>query len=218
LGNILYKNEEWLRQKYIDEKYSLPEIAKICNVSKSTIHYWTNKFNIECRKPSDISLQKTYIDISYDELYNLYIIKKLPITKICKFYNCSYSVIYNRLKKFDIEINSRSILFCRDGNPNWKGGLSYQKYCYRFNIKFKDHIRNKFGRKCYICGTSENITKEQLCVHHIDYNKNAICNGKEWAFVPLCRSCHAKTNGNRWYWFNLLINYWLDKYEIPWVM
>lgn len=54
----------------------------------------------------------------------------------------------------------------------------------------------------------------KLSVHHIDYNKNSICNGKEWAFVTLCRSHHGKSNHNRWYWFNLLISYWLVNPEI----
>ena len=105
---------------------------------------------------------------------------------------------------------------CRLGpdGTNWKGGKSFEPYCHKFNNQFKEYIRNKFSRRCFICNKEENTNCKKLFVHHIDYNKVSICNGKSWAFVPLCNSCHSKTNGNRWYWFNLLINYWVLNEDI----
>ena len=97
-------------------------------------------------------------------------------------------------------------------NPQWRGGSSFKPYCIKFNREFKERIRDKFNRKCFVCGGVEDVRKHH--VHHIDYNKNAICNGKEWAFVPLCIRHHAKSNQNRWRWFNLLINYWATNPEI----
>lgn len=106
-------------------------------------------------------------------------------------------------------------------HPGWKGGVTYEPYCPMFNNKFKEYIREKFNRICFCCGNHENdnITSsgihQKLSVHHIDYDKVDICNGKSWPFVPLCIICHNKTNnGFRWYWFNLLINYWLTNEEI----
>lgn len=96
----------------------------------------------------------------------------------------------------------------REHNPNWKNGKSFEKYCPKFNNEFKKNIRKKFQYMCFLCNKLERSNNEKLCIHHIDYNKNSICNGKKWSFVTLCRSCHGKTNHNRWYWFNLLINYW----------
>ena len=89
---------------------------------------------------------------------------------------------------------------------HWSGGISFDPYCPKFNEAFKERVRDRFNRSCFLCGSIEIGRKH--CIHHIDYNKTSICNGKEWAFVPLCNSCHSKTNINRWYWFNLLINYW----------
>ena len=101
----------------------------------------------------------------------------------------------------------------------WKGGLSYIPYCYKFNYEFKELIRTKFDRKCFICHKEEkDNSNKKLFVHHIDYDKLDICNGKIWPFVPLCNSCHSKTNHNRWYWFNLLINYWISKYGLSYDM
>jgi hypothetical protein len=99
-------------------------------------------------------------------------------------------------------------------HPNWRGGISFEPYCEKFNGEFREHIREKFGRKCYLCPHIENGRK--LSVHHIDYNRNSICNGKEWTFVPLCVKCHSLTNFNRWHWFNLLICYWAMNEDINW--
>lgn len=95
-----------------------------------------------------------------------------------------------------------------ENNPMWRGGFHRRDYCFKFNNRFKEQIREKFYRACYLCKIDEDQNKRKLAVHHIDYNKNSICNGKEWAFVPLCQTCHCATSANRWQWFNLLINYW----------
>jgi hypothetical protein len=97
-------------------------------------------------------------------------------------------------------------------NPRWLGGKSFEPYCYKFNNELKEHIRDKFGRRCVVCGQPENGRK--LAVHHIDYNKLQGCKGKTWALVTLCNSCHNKSNHNRSYWFSLLINYWALNSEI----
>lgn len=41
-----YKNEEWLKKKYIDEGLTLSEIGDICNVSHKTISNWKIRFEI----------------------------------------------------------------------------------------------------------------------------------------------------------------------------
>jgi hypothetical protein len=97
---------------------------------------------------------------------------------------------------------------------NWRGGVSFKPYCPKFNERFREGIREKFNRTCYLCPATEKENGQRLCVHHIDYNKNSICNGQEWAFVPLCNRHHTKTNFDRWYWFNLLICYWALNPEI----
>ncbi len=99
-------------------------------------------------------------------------------------------------------------------SPNWIDGSKYHVYCHLFNEQFKEYIREKFNRKCVLCfkPESENVTRSlrsyKLPIHHIDYNKLDICNGKSWPFVPICINCHSKTGRNRHHWFNLLISYW----------
>lgn len=86
----------------------------------------------------------------------------------------------------------------------WRGGISFEPYCKKFNNLIKEKIRKKFNRACYICGKSEAENGKRLDVHHVDYSKDQGCN-KQWMLVPLCHSCHARTNGNRDYWEALLI-------------
>lgn len=88
-------------------------------------------------------------------------------------------------------------------NGMWKGGVSFEPYCPKFNNTFKEKIRDKFNRKCFLCGIPEN--GRRLSVHHVKYNKNCGCdNDLKCDYVPLCASCHGKTNHNRSKWEKLI--------------
>ena len=93
-----------------------------------------------------------------------------------------------------------------ENSPNWKGGISFEPYCPKFNESFKESVRDKFGRVCLLCNKSEEENGRKLDVHHVDYNKECLCNEIECEFVPLCISCHSKTsNGDREYYEKLLL-------------
>ena len=87
-----------------------------------------------------------------------------------------------------------------ENHPQWQGGISFEPYCSKFNEKFKEFVREQFDRKCFICNKSEAENKQKLSVHHTNYNKNCLCDESECRFIPLCISCHSKTNSNREYW------------------
>lgn len=82
-------------------------------------------------------------------------------------------------------------------HPRWLGGVSFEPYCTKFNKKFKESVRERFGRVCFICGKPESENGRRLDVHHVNYDKNCLCNEIKCEFVPLCMSCHGKTNGKR---------------------
>jgi hypothetical protein len=91
-----------------------------------------------------------------------------------------------------------------DNHPNWRGGKSFEDYPPEFSFELKEEIRNLYDRKCIICQTDEDdIMKESLPIHHIDYNKD---NNSRFNLVPVCCSCHMKTNDNRRSW-EQYINY-----------
>lgn len=99
-------------------------------------------------------------------------------------------------------------------NTNWRGGISFDPYCWQFNKKLKDEIKIKHNYICFNC--KEQYDSGNLCIHHIDYDKNDLCNGKKWSLLPLCRKCNSSANFNRWWWFNKLMNYWILNEEINW--
>lgn len=78
----------------------------------------------------------------------------------------------------------------------WEGFAVNSPYCPAFNEACRESNREKYGRRCFICGLpeAENITKtgkqKKLSVHHVDMNKNQGCDGHEWKLVPLCMNYH----------------------------
>jgi len=97
-------------------------------------------------------------------------------------------------------------------SPLWKGGISFEPYCPKFNNQLKERIRIKYGRKCFLCGCFENGRK--LAIHHVDYDKTQGCNGKEFRLIPLCGSCHGKTTTKNRDHYTLLFNDRLNKQNI----
>ena len=91
-------------------------------------------------------------------------------------------------------------------NGSWKGGYSLEPYCQKFTYKLKEKIREKYSRRCFLCGKTEKENHRKLDVHHIDYNKNQGCNEHEWKLVPVCISCHGITGGDRKHWETLILD------------
>jgi hypothetical protein len=89
-------------------------------------------------------------------------------------------------------------------SPMWKGGLSFEPYCPKFNRDLKKRIRAFFNHQCVICGkTTEENTKSLAC-HHVEYNKRACCDGMPVHFATLCACCHTKTNHDRSRWEEMM--------------
>lgn len=83
----------------------------------------------------------------------------------------------------------------------WYGNVVHYdtpQYCERFNDEFKERTRAFWGYRCFECGAPQNGSK--LSIRHVHYDKKMCCNGSPHDVVPLCRSCHTKTNTNREYW------------------
>lgn len=109
---------------------------------------------------------------------------------------------YNKQKWSEEKTGDGNPMFGKNGknSPNWKGGVSFDPYCYKFNNNFKERVREYFNRHCFICNKREEDLGYKLDIHHVNYDKMTCCNDIKPLFVPLCRSCHMKTNGDREYW------------------
>ena len=87
-----------------------------------------------------------------------------------------------------------------DTNPSWKGGVSFEPYCIKFNNEFKERVRAFFGHECVECHKTQDELGRKLDVHHVNYDKMMCCNDVKPLFVALCRGCNSKANYNRDYW------------------
>ena len=102
-----------------------------------------------------------------------------------------------------IKMSKNHADYTLDKHPNWRGGLSFGKYCFEWTRNLKKFIKERDGYKCLNPVCFKNSKK--LDVHHIDYNKKN-CNPDN--LITLCTSCNAKANYDRpWYkeWYSLII-------------
>ena len=108
----LYQNKEWLKKKYLNERLSLCQIAKISGVNFSTIHKWMVRFNIPRRSIGKaMIIQSNSENANYHNkkwLRNKYIDEKLSTFQIAELVKIGQPTIWYWLKKFDIPHRSHS--------------------------------------------------------------------------------------------------------------
>jgi len=186
------------------------DLANEYNVTPMTIHKILKSHNINIRKRGEHTA--IFSSKDHKKLCDLYL-NGVNSYEIARQYNCNPKSIINILNKYEIERRDN----IRENNHNWRGGVSFEPYCYKFNEKFKEKCRKHWKRKCGICGMDESkhikIWYQKLSVHHVSYNKQALCNDVSNLFIPLCKTCHNKTNSNRGFWETYLTNYlmiWKD--------
>ncbi len=86
------------------------------------------------------------------------------------------------------------------GNNNWKGGISFEPYCSKFNDKLKRYVRDRDNHTCQLCQSKENVHK--LDVHHIHHDrKNCYPD-----LISLCRGCHSTANANQDHYEYIFMN------------
>ena len=91
-----------------------------------------------------------------------------------------------------------------ENSVHWKGGISFEPYCPKFNKDLKKRIRAFFKNQCVMCG-EHNWNGHELSCHHVTYNKNMCCDGKQVRFAALCNRHHSMTNhGDRQRWEDML--------------
>ena len=211
--------EDWLEEHYIHKRLSAYECGILCGASESVILRRLKQVGIPARTNQEAQLgrhasekTKQKMSVSHKGRRGWWKGKHLPEETRQKmsnalsgknhpFFGKSHSL--ESRQKISTSLRGR---FVGEDNPSWNGGTSFEPYCPKFNGTLKEEIRNMFGRRCFLCGVPEKEKKHH--VHHVDYNKNTLCNGKMWGLVPLCNSCHAKTNHHKWAWFSLLNSYW----------
>ncbi|WP_048191062.1 helix-turn-helix domain-containing protein [Methanobacterium sp. SMA-27] len=198
--------------------FSKLDIKQICNAydEGSTSLELGEKYN--CSPSSIINvLQENSIKIRDSTIFNVKEEKSicteykrgLNIKEVAKKYNCHVLTIYGILNKYEVERRANK----GENHSNWKGGISFAPYCPKFNEEFRERVRNFWNRQCGICEFPEKDGLRRLSVHHVNYEKMVCCDNTPPLFIPLCPSCHSKTNNHRITWENYLTSYimtWFD--------
>jgi len=108
----IYRNKDWLEEKYLGKKLSTIQIGKFYNYNPETIRKWLKKHNIKIRSYSEANFfkserkHKDYLNKMW--LENKYIKEKFSIRQIAKEINVSSSVVNRWLHKFNILVRFRS--------------------------------------------------------------------------------------------------------------
>lgn len=95
------------------------------------------------------------------------------------------------------EESKRKVSATKQGIPydEWKNFACRKNYCPKFTEACRESNREKYGRKCFICGKSEKANGQKLSVHHVDMNKAQGCESN-WKLVPLCKHHHATSHND----------------------
>ena len=81
---------------------------------------------------------------------------------------------------------------------DWEEFAKESPYCPKFNERCRESNRDKYGRRCFLSGTTEDDNGQKLSVHHVDMNKNQGCDGHAWKLVPLTVKFHSISHTPLW--------------------
>lgn len=187
----LLSNKDWLYDQYIIKMKSASKIGNEIGCQQETVSNYLRKYGIPMRSQSE--------EIGGDRhpLFGKHFSKESR-------QKMSESLSGENNPRFGKKFPEQSVRISGSGNGNWKGGISFEPYCPKFNKDLKTRVRTFFDYRCVICGKSTEENKRNLAVHHVEYDKLACCHGKPIHFAALCHKCHSKTNYNREYWEHIL--------------
>ena len=203
-----YRNEDWLRKKYVDEKLSMSEIADICGCYPSTLQRWLSKFNIETRGFGESKYHDNLEGENnpfYGKTHSKETKKKLS-ENMKKAWE--EGDIREKREKWLKTEEAKKIAIENlpddnkgENNGNWKGGVREKYYDGTYGwtwSKIRQIVLKRDNYSCRRCGmTNEEHTDKYgqgLQVHHkVEY---PICREhKTDNLISLCVVCHNKIHG-----------------------
>ena len=124
---------------------------------------------------------------------------KISNSLIGKFKGKSYEEIMGK-EKAEIRREQQRQNNSGENNFFWQGGKVMNYDWKKFNLKFKNKVRERDNQICMNCGIHREKLKKALDIHHIDYNEQ---NTIPQNCISLCRKCHGLTQLNKEYWICL---------------
>jgi HNH endonuclease len=187
----LHFNEAWLRQKYIDEKLSCPDIAMLVGRNAKAVHDQLRKFGIPTRPRGEnlaSGADKPYLLTSWGKGR-----RHTPESR------AKLSVAASRPKPWLRGTGNGMSGRTGASNPNFKGGISPERQRVYASAEWKALMRAVAARDRHTCRRCGDASRgpRAIHVHHI----------KSWTtyldlrfqltnVVSLCRACHRWVHSN----------------------
>lgn len=199
----------------LTERYPTPDKRIKVKCSRGHVYnpkWYYIKYGFRCRKcerySRKIGIEKVR---GYAESLNLILLSKVYKNARTKLkFECSRGHIIE--KHWDLLRRGHGCQECRfidqhgDGNPCWRGGVSFEKYCEIWkDTEYKDFIKERDGYKCLNPYCNRRYLN-YLNIHHIDYDKKN-CHPNN--LITVCVSCNSLANVDRkWHkaWYQAIMS------------
>lgn len=175
MGEKKYRDEQWLRQKYVAERKSTVDISEICGCSPSTVLRYLNMYDIQTRERNQ---QEAPDDRLTDGewMYQKYVEEGLTTVDIAELCDCVNRTVGNWLHRHGIKTRSggRPIAHPKLKDTSWleKEYVEEEKSCYKIASELD---------------TSDDAVREALIRNGIERRR---CGGRE-------REYHFTSNGTK---------------------
>lgn len=180
-------DEKWLHEKYIVEKLSTYDIAKIIRRNPKRVYEWLKSYSIPTRqrgenlKGEDNYMKRPNVGSPFKGKKHTKEVRKILSEKAKKprpYLRGKKNGMYGRREEL---------------NPNWKGGGSPERQSFYSSCKWANLVRSIWERdkaSCQRCGRKK-IKNEEFHIHHI----KSFTEYPELRFmfnncVLLCNECH----------------------------
>lgn len=193
-----YTDEEWLKENYIEKRFSTSKLAKMCDCTRSTIRFWLKRFGIKTREAGGV---REYF-ITKDWLQQKYLDKFKNMEEISNLAGCSPTHISYLLNKYNIPTRQQK----GDNHHRWKGGVTPLHEKIRKSDKYIDWRNQVYERDnytCRWCGDRGDINADHITPfsyiledHQIGTLKEAKECDNLWDLDngrTLCVECHKST-------------------------
>lgn len=205
MKDSLYKNKEWLYEKYIIQKLTMKQIGIIANCDDKTVYYWLKKYEIPTRSRADSIKENSYIKLVAAGL------AKHPWLGKHRSDEDKRKSSEKQKGKPRNHHGKNNPMFGKKGesHPNWKGGVTPERGEVTNSLEWKSvqqlvYIRDE--KTCQRCGHKSNgkcIKRGKrnvvdMCIHHIVpfYESEKLrCDLNN--LILLCLDCHYWVHSNK---------------------
>jgi 5-methylcytosine-specific restriction endonuclease McrA len=158
---------------------SKEKISILLGCSRKDVNFLMSLFSVKVN-----SFNTKSKHITKKELYNLYIIKKVPTTEISSLYHISFCTIVSLLKKYNIPIrNTKEWWLVFDEPKKYKISKKiFEHGVYSNGKKYEDHVKDRDEYKHYRRKTEKKSLKNAIIFNLNDINKR----GHQSTFNSMC--------------------------------